>query len=159
MKEIEKSESFCCGKNHFTHNGIKVFEMLSLLKYWDDFAVMKHLSKEAEKRKSDFNVHISNIFNICVQVFFALIWNQRSWQTSRAYGSRKQVVSRKKEPTILFYGSIKKMFFLGIFPEPVEPTPDPHHSVHLGIKMWILVKFRDKQVNFMAKNDGHQNLT
>ena len=46
------------------------------------------------------------------------------------------------------------MFFLGIFPKPMPPP-----SVHLGIEMWILAKFRIKNVNFLAKNNGHQNFT
>ena len=48
----------------------------------------------------------------------------------------------------------QKNCFLGIFPKLVPPP-----SVHLGIEMWILAKFKNKNVNFMAKNNGHQNFT
>ena len=48
--------------------------------------------------------------------------------------------------------AIKK--FLEIIFEPVAPPPS---AVHLGIKMWIFAKFKNKNVNFMAKNNGHQN--
>ena len=30
---------------------------------------------------------------------------------------------------------------------------------NLGIKIWVLAKFRNKNVNFRAKNNGHQNFT
>ena len=46
------------------------------------------------------------------------------------------------------YLELREGLFLGISPKPVDPPT----SVHLGIKMWILAKFRNKNVNFMAKN-------
>ena len=45
--------------------------------------------------------------------------------------------------------------FLGIIPKQMDPPP----SALLGIKIWILAKFMDNNMNFMAKNNGHQNFT
>ena len=61
--------------------------------------------------------------------------------------------------SLIHKGSTKKnwYFFLGIFPKPMDLPPLPPSSVHLGIKMEILAKFRNTNVNFMAKNNGHQN--
>ena len=37
--------------------------------------------------------------------------------------------------------------------------PAPLTLVHLGMKVWTLAKFRNKNVNFMAKTNSHQNIT
>ena len=39
-----------------------------------------------------------------------------------------------------------QFFFVGKFPKLVDPA-----LVHWGMKMWILAKFRNNNVNFMAK--------
>ena len=60
------------------------------------------------------------------------------------------------DSSIIQKGSTKKLFFLGIIPKPADRPPP---SVLLGMNNWILSKFRNKNVNFMAKNSGHQKLT
>ena len=46
----------------------------------------------------------------------------------------------------------KNCFFLGIFP---KQPPSPPLGTFRN-KMWILAKFRNKNVNFLAKKNGHQ---
>ena len=54
--------------------------------------------------------------------------------------------------------SLKKMVFLEIFPKLVDPPLLPLLGTFRN-KNVILANFRNKDVNFMAKNNGYQNFT
>ena len=65
---------------------------------------------------------------------------------SSLFAHAKVVLSWMNSNKSLFREAVKKLFvFFGIFPKPADPSPP------MGTLMWILAKFRNKNVNFMQK--------
>ena len=86
--------------------------------------------------------------------------NTSNWFTK--YGPKISLFFSKLSQTEQFHGLIivqlchKGSKFFSRCNRWTLPSPS---SVLLGIQIWILAKFRNKKVNFMAKNNGHQNFT